>query len=61
MIFAPDDMGDLHQVIVYHDHKIVSGRAVGSHDDEVVETFVGKTQFAADEVGDDRLTVVLIE
>ena len=50
VILSADDVGDLHRLVVDHDHEVIERHAVGSHDHEVPEQLVVELDLAADEV-----------
>ena len=52
MVVAPNDLGDAHIAIVNHHHEVISGRAVGTEDDKVVEFLILEYHVTAKPVTD---------
>ena len=57
MLFAADDVGDLHREVIADDDEVVGRRAVAADHDPIVDVVVAKAHVAAHEVLEPRLTV----
>jgi hypothetical protein len=58
VIIPPDNVGDLHEGVVYHDHKVIGGAAVAAHDDEIIQFFVVEDDLPFDEVINNSLPFI---